>query len=123
MIRVKRAYDELKPDDGMRVLVDRLWPRGKRREDLSITRWFRDLAPSGELRRWFAHSPERWPEFKNRYFDELDKNRAAWQPLLETARSTDVTLVYGARDREHNNAVALKDYLERKLRESRKVAY
>jgi uncharacterized protein YeaO (DUF488 family) len=115
MIRVKRAYDGSEPSGGVRVLVDRLWPRGRKKEDLGITEWLKDLAPSAELRRWFAHDPGRWLEFKERYFAELDENRAAWQPILKAARSADVTLVYGARDREHNNAVALKEYLERKL--------
>jgi uncharacterized protein YeaO (DUF488 family) len=115
MIWIKRVYDEPEPNDGARILVDRLWPRGKKREELGIAGWYKEVAPSNELRRWFAHNPDRWPEFKHRYSDELDNKLTAWQPLLEQARGKDITLLYGARDREHNNALALKAYLESRL--------
>jgi uncharacterized protein YeaO (DUF488 family) len=121
MIRVKRVYDALESNDGARFLVDRLWPRGKKREELGIAGWYKEAAPSNELRRWFAHNPDRWQEFKHRYYDELDDKPATWQPLLEQAHGQNVTLLYGARDREGNNAVALQAYLEEKLHQSSRV--
>ncbi|MCC7104350.1 MAG: DUF488 domain-containing protein [Chloroflexi bacterium] len=111
-IRIKRAYDPSEPDDGARFLIDRLWPRGVRKEALRVDGWLRDVAPSAELRRWFGHDAARWPEFRSRYFAELDGRSETWQPLLDAARRGTVTLVYGARDREHNDAVALREYLE-----------
>lgn len=115
MIYLKRAYDEPKPDDGQRFLVDRLWPRGVKKEDLLLAGWFRDVAPSDELRLWFGHDPEKWPDFQESYRKELDENPDSWRPLLTAAREGDITLVYGARDTAHNNAVALKAYLEEQL--------
>lgn len=114
MIRLKRAYDPPSPDDGVRVLVDRLWPRGKSREALALDRWERDLAPSAELCKWFNHDLERWQEFQERYAQELSDpgKQAALQQLVEQARNGTVTLVYGARDEEHNQAAALKRYIE-----------
>lgn len=114
-IGVARAYDPPGDDDGSRYLVDRVWPRGIRKDALRIEQWLRDVAPSNELRRWFGHDPQRWDDFVERYRAELDANRAAWEPLLEAASQGPITLVYGARDPEHNQAVALRDYLERKL--------
>jgi len=114
-IGVARAYDPPGDDDGARYLVDRVWPRGIRKDTLRIEQWLRDVAPSNELRRWFGHDPQRWDDFVERYRAELDANRAAWEPLLEAASQGPITLVYGARDPEHNQAVALRDYLERKL--------
>lgn len=116
MIKLKRAYEAPEPDDGIRVLVDRVWPRGVSRDDLSIDRWEKEIAPSQELRRWFGHDPERWAEFRERYLQELrdpDK-QAALDRLAEEARSHTVTLVYGARDTEHNQAVVLKEYLTKR---------
>ncbi len=115
MIRVEHVYEHKGRDRGNRFLVDRLWPRGIRKEDLQIDGWLRDVAPSDALRHWFGHDPARWEEFKQRYFKELDEEPAAWQPLLEAARRGDVVLLEGARDLEHNQAVALKDYLEARL--------
>lgn len=115
MIRVKRVYEPPAPRDGARFLVDRLWPRGLKKETLRLDGWFKELAPSDRLRRWFAHQPGRWQEFRRRYFAELDRNESAWKPLLEAARRGTVTLLYAARDAERNNAVALKEYLESKL--------
>jgi uncharacterized protein YeaO (DUF488 family) len=117
MIRAKRVYDPLEPDDGARLLVDRLWPRGVKKEQLSLDGWHRDIAPSSELRKWFGHDPTRWEEFKRRYFVELDKKPEAYSPLLEAVHAGNTTLLYSAQDREHNNAVALKTYLEAKLQE------
>ncbi len=113
-IQTKRAYDAPDASDGERYLVDRVWPRGVKREDLDIKDWLKDVAPSNDLRKWFGHDPQRWDEFRKRYFKELDANAAAWQPLLEAAHHKTVTLVYGAKDTEHNQAVALKEYLEKK---------
>jgi uncharacterized protein YeaO (DUF488 family) len=112
MIKVKRAYEPLAPDDGTRFLVDRLWPRGVKRETLRLNGWLRDVAPSDALRRWFDHDPARWEDFQRRYFAELDSRPQAWQSILEAARRGTVTLLYTARDSEHNNAVAWKRYLE-----------
>ena len=113
MIQVKRVYDPPDAKDGARFLVERLWPRGIKKEALQMQDWLKDVAPSGELRRWFSHDPAKWREFQRRYFEELDSNREAWQPLLQAARRRNVTLLYSARDTEHNNAVALKEYLEK----------
>ncbi|MCL4561468.1 MAG: DUF488 domain-containing protein [Chloroflexi bacterium] len=117
MIRVQRVYRGTTQIYGRRFLVDRLWPRGVRKEDLPMDGWIRDVAPSDELRHWFGHEPERWAEFQRRYFAELDEKPQSWQPLLDAARQGDVTLLYGAQDEEHNNAVALKIYLENKQKE------
>lgn len=112
-IQTKRAYDPPAPADGVRYLVDRVWPRGVKREALELAGWQKEAAPSDALRKWFGHDPARWEAFKQRYEAELDASPEAWQPLLEAARRGPVTLVYGARDTEHNQAVALKAYLER----------
>ncbi len=117
MINVKRVYDTSEPDDGIRFLVERLWPRGIKKEALHLDGWLKEVAPSDSLRRWFRHDPKRWDEFRHRYFAELDGKPDAWRALLEAARRNTVTLLYSARDREHNNAVALKSYLEPKIRE------
>lgn len=116
-IRLSRVYDH-EPDPGSRsYLVDRVWPRGVRRDDLEPADWAKDVAPSPELRKWFGHDPERWEEFRRRYFAELDARPQVWRPLLDAARSGTLTLLYGARDRDHNNAVALRDYLAARLAE------
>jgi uncharacterized protein YeaO (DUF488 family) len=117
MIHVKRVYDLPEEADGARLLVDRLWPRGLRRDRLQLIDWLKDVAPSNELRRWFHHNPENWEAFCRQYATELDAHPETWQPLLEMARQGEVTLLYSARDAHHNNAVALKAYLERKLAE------
>lgn len=116
MIRTKRAYDSASPADGTRFLVDHLWPRGIKKESLKINAWIRQASPSTTLRKWFAHDPARWAEFRRKYFAELNQEPEAWEPLLNAAREGDITLVYGARDTEHNNAVALQTYLERRLK-------
>ncbi|RAQ97124.1 hypothetical protein A4R35_16415 [Thermogemmatispora tikiterensis] len=116
MIRLKRVYEEAMESDGTRVLVERLWPRGLSRERARIDLWLKDVAPSDELRRWFAHDPQKFPEFRRRYEQELrdqETARAALAHLLELARRGPLTLVYSARDSEHNNAVVLRDLLER----------
>jgi len=112
MISIKRAYETASPGDGQRLLVDRLWPRGVTREKLKIDEWYRSASPSAELRKWFGHDPARWPEFKKRYLAELESRPENWKPLLERAGKGKTTLVYGARDTEHNDAVVLKELLE-----------
>ncbi len=104
-------------DDGVRFVVDRLWPRGMRREALHLDGWLKDVAPSDALRRWFGHNPAHWDEFRRRYNTELDAKPDTWQPILDAARHGKVTLLYSARDTEHNNGVALRDYLKAKLSE------
>ncbi len=115
MILLKRAYDNPESRDGVRFLVERLWPRGIRKADLPLDGWLKDVAPSTELRKWFAHDPEKWHEFQRRYFAELDKEPEIWAPILKAAKSGTVTLVYSSHDTEHNNAVALKKYLEARM--------
>lgn len=115
MMKIKRVYENAAPGDGARILVERLWPRGMRKEDLTLDSWIKEVAPSGDLRRWFAHDPTKWEEFRRLYFAELDNHTEAWQPLVASVRKGDVTLLYSARDTEHNNAVALKEYLQAHL--------
>lgn len=114
-IGLKNAYAAPDPGDGRRILVDRLWPRGVSRERLWLDAWLRELAPSDGLRRWFGHDPVKWTEFKGRYFAELDGQGAAIAELLGMVAEERVTLVFAARDRQHNNAVVLRDYLEERL--------
>jgi uncharacterized protein YeaO (DUF488 family) len=116
MIQVKRAYEPASKDDGERFLVERLWPRGVKKEDLQVGAWLKDVAPSSELRQWFQHDPAKWAEFRRRYFRELEKHSDAWQPLLARARRGRVTLVYSSHDTQHNNALALKEFLDRKIK-------
>lgn len=120
MIQIKRAYERPSPQDGRRVLVDRIWPRGLKKDALALESWQREAGPSHQLRRWFGHDPARWDEFKRRYRQEL--RESAKEPLIEAllngARSDTLTLVYSARDTEHNQAAVLRDYLEERLRHS-----
>lgn len=115
MIQAKRIYDPPAADDGARILVDRLWPRGVRKDAARLDGWLKEVAPSDQLRRWFNHTPEKWDEFQRRYFDELEARPRSWKPLAEAARHGDVALLFGASDRAFNNAVALKRFLEEKL--------
>ncbi len=112
-IRLKRAYEDAAPDDGQRFMVERLWPRGVRKAALPLDGWLKSAAPSPGLRKWFGHDPEKWAEFRRRYFAELKQHEAALAPLREAIRAGPVTLVYGSRDTEHNAAVALRDFLSR----------
>lgn len=112
-ISMKRAYDPASPQDGVRILIDRLWPRGVSKESLKLDMWLKEVAPSTELRKWFGHDPERWTEFERRYLDELKHNTAACEPILEAARKHHVTLVFGAKDTEHNDAVVLSNFLRK----------
>ena len=113
-ILLKRAYEPPAKSDGKRVLVERLWPRGIKKTALHLDRWMKDVAPSTELRKWFNHDPKKWNEFRERYFAELSGNPESWKALLDGA-PTRLTLVYSSHDQEHNNAVALREYLEKKL--------
>ena len=110
-VRLKRAYEPAAPEDGVRVLVDRLWPRGLRKADAAIDRWMKDIAPSTQLRQWFGHDPERWPEFRRRYTRELQQQATAVDELRELARGGRVTLVFAAHDEAHNDAIVLRDAL------------
>ena len=112
MIRIKRIYEEPSADDGLRVLVDRLWPRGISKARAQVDRWEKDIAPSTELRHWFGHDPAKWEEFLQRYRAELEDKKELLSQLREEADERTVTLLYAAKDEEHNNAVALKRYIE-----------
>ncbi len=112
-IWTRRAYDEPGQTDGQRILVDRVWPRGVSKEDLKLDDWLKEIAPSDDLRQWFDHDPDKWDEFRSRYAKELQDATDAVQELRDRLAEGRVTLVYGAKDEEHNNAVALKDWLER----------
>ncbi len=112
MIRMKRVYEKAGREDGKRYLVERLWPRGVKKEALRMDGWVKDAAPSTKLRKWFGHDPKKWEEFKRRYRKELDANPEGVRQILEAMRKGDVTLIYSSHDAEHNNAVALEQYLE-----------
>jgi uncharacterized protein YeaO (DUF488 family) len=117
MVKLKRVYEEPSPDDGYRILVDRLWPRGIKKSAAGLSAWLKDLAPSDELRRWFSHNPQRWPEFRQRYLQELEDPAKAplVKDLLDRVRQGTVTLVFAAKDEERNNAVVMKTFLEDRL--------
>jgi uncharacterized protein YeaO (DUF488 family) len=114
MVKLKRVYDPISRSDGTRFLVERLWPRGLSRKQLRLTAWLKDVGPSTELRKWFDHDPVKWSQFRRRYFRELDARPETWRPILTTAGRGNVTLVYSSRDERHNNAAALKEYLQAK---------
>jgi uncharacterized protein YeaO (DUF488 family) len=116
MIRLKRAYEEPREEDGRRYLIDRLWPRGLSKSSLKIDGWLKEAAPSQELRRWFQHDPAKWDEFRRRYCDELDAKPEAWMALVDAARQGPITLIYSARDAEHNNGIVLAEYLAQKMK-------
>ena len=113
-LRTKRAYESPSPEDGYRVLVDRLWPRGLSKARADLDEWDKELAPSDELREWFGHEPSRWEEFQRRYFAELDAKPEQVQALAHKAAEGPVTLIYSAQNEQYNNAVALKEYLEQR---------
>ena len=110
-LRLKRAYEPAAEDDGVRILVDRLWPRGVSKAKAALDDWMKDVAPSTELRKWFGHDPGRWPEFRRRYRGELRQHPQELDRIRELARSGHVTLVYSAHDEQHNDAVVLKNVL------------
>jgi uncharacterized protein YeaO (DUF488 family) len=111
MIKLKRAYDRASKDDGVRYLVERLWPRGMKKTQLHVDGWLKEVAPSPELRKWFGHDPKKWPQFRRRYFKELKAHEQSLEPLVQAARKGPVTLVFSSHDTEHNAAVALREYL------------
>ncbi|GAA4452825.1 DUF488 domain-containing protein [Novipirellula rosea] len=111
-IEIARVYDSPKSAKGYRVLVDRLWPRGVKKEDLKLDDWLKEIAPSDKLRKWFDHDVDKWDEFRERYKKELKANRDLINSLLETAEKQSVVLLYAAKDEAHNNAVVLKEFLE-----------
>ena len=115
-IQTKRVYDPPARTDGARFLVERLWPRGMKKEALRMEAWLKDVAPSDAMRKWFAHDPKKWPEFRRRYAEELDAQPGAWQPPARSGGRRQLTLLYSAHDTKHNNAVALQAYLEAKLK-------
>src|SRR5579871_2408287 len=116
MIQTERVYEAKGKSSGQRFLVDRLWPRGVKKDALKMDGWLKEVAPSNELRHWFNHDPAKWKEFQRRYRAELSDSPENWQPLLEAARNGDVTLLFSAHDMEHNNAVVLKALLEERLK-------
>ena len=118
-IQLKRAYDPADSADGTRFLVEGLWPRGVRKTALPLEAWLKDVAPSTVLRRWFGHDPKKWTEFRRRYFRELIGNADALEPIIKATHHGPVTLVYSSHDTEHNNAVALKDYLQARIGKKR----
>ena len=116
MIQLKRAYEKPSGDDGERILVERLWPRGLTKERAAVDLWLKEVAPSPELRKWFAHDPAKWEQFQKRYWKELEAKEEAVRLLEQKAKRGTVTLVYAARDEEHNSALVLKQFLEGRKR-------
>jgi uncharacterized protein YeaO (DUF488 family) len=112
-IKIKRVYAQPHKDDGLRILVDRLWPRGLTKEQASVDLWLKEIAPSTELRKWFAHDPQKWKTFRGRYETEISHNHDLIKVLKQKAREGTITLIYGARDQKHNEALVLKQFLER----------
>lgn len=115
MLKIKRVYESVEASDGVRFLVERLWPRGMKKEELKIKDWLKDVAPSPSLRSWYGHDPAKWEEFQQRYRAELESNPESWKPILEEAKRGIVTLLYSARDMEHNSALLLKSFLEEQM--------
>jgi uncharacterized protein YeaO (DUF488 family) len=116
VLKLKRVYDSISREDGVRFLVERLWPRGITKAKLRLDAWLKEAGPSNELRKWFSHDPDKWSRFRARYFRELDSAPEAWRPILSASRRGTVTLVYSSNDEQHNNAVALREYLWMKRR-------
>ena len=114
-IALKRVYETASRSDGCRILVERLWPRGLSKQDAKIDLWPKETAPSTELRRWFSHDPDKWTEFKRRYFEELSARKESLEPIFERVREGRVTFVFASRELRFNNAVALKEYVEREI--------
>lgn len=112
-ISIKRAYDQADREDGLRILVDRLWPRGLSKENAKIDFWLKSAAPSNDLRKWYQHDHQKWPEFKKRYFIELDKNKDIIDELVEHLKDGKVSFLYSAKETQYNNAVALKEYINK----------
>lgn len=115
IIKTERIYEAPRKKGGYRVLVDRLWPRGLRKDEVHVDLWLKEIAPSTELRKWFAHDPDKWNQFKRRYFHELESRPESVDQLIASAKGRPLALLYGAKDTEHNQAVALKEYLEHRV--------
>jgi uncharacterized protein YeaO (DUF488 family) len=120
MLKIKRVYDPPSRDDGKRILVDRLWPRGLKKENARIDEWIKEIGPSTELRKWFSHDPEKWEEFKRRFFKELQKNGETVDRVIATAKKSTVTLLFGSREERYNNALALKEFIESRISASKR---
>ena len=115
-IFLKRVYEKPNLNDGKRILVDRLWPRGLRKDEANIDEWLKEIAPSNDLRKWFNHDPNKWNTFKKRYWKELESNNRLIYSLAEESKKEDITFVFGSKEQKHNNAVALKEYIEKKIK-------
>ena len=115
MLKIKRVYESPNRDNGVRFLVERLWPRGIRKEELKMRAWLKDVSPSPDLRKWYSHDVMKWEEFIKRYRKELRSNTVAWQPIIDAAKSGNVTLLYSAKDVKHNSALVLKEFLEEQM--------
>ena len=115
MIKLQRVYESTEKDDGKKFLVERLWPRGVKKTALADAIWLKDVAPTTQLRKWFGHDPRKWAEFQRRYRTQIKEREGALEPILQASRHGTVTLLYSSHDTVHNNAVVLRDYLERKL--------
>ena len=115
MVKTKRVYDDPAQDDGFRILVDRLWPRGLRKDEAAIDLWLKDVAPSDKLRKWFKHDRTKWDEFKRRYFKELGDREEAVDAVVDKASQGTVTLLFGAKDESRNNAAALQEFIEQEI--------
>lgn len=116
MIKIKRVYDQPAPDDGKRILIDRLWPRGIKKEDGRIDEWVKEAGPSNELRQWFGHDPNKWGEFKKRFFTELQRKQELLEGLIGLAGKSTVTLLFASKEERFNNAVALKEYIDSRMK-------
>ncbi len=116
MLKIKRVYDPPSRDDGKRILIDRLWPRGLGKEAAHIDEWVKDVAPSTGLRKWFNHDPEKWGEFRRRFFAELDAEPESVNGIIAAARKGTVTLLFGSKEERYNNAAALKEYLDSRMK-------
>ncbi len=118
MMKIKRVYEKPSRDDGKRILVDRLWPRGLRKEEARIDEWAKELGPSSELRKWFGHDPAKWEEFRKCYFSELHEHEGLVEGIVTSARKGTVTLLFGSKEERFNNAVALKEYIASRAKAS-----
>ena len=115
MLKIKRVYDPPSPNDGKRILIDRLWPRGLKKEDAKVDDWIKEVAPSTELRTWYGHDPKKWSEFKRRFFFELQRRQDLGEGIVSASRKGTVTLLFGSREERFNNAVALKEFVEARM--------